>query len=97
MKTNTRSFALRALAIITVLLSVAVIVVAMQSDQQAKISGVSALLVSAACFSIAALFVLSGRAYTRLGNNVEKSTHPVLFWLLTMPFLLGGIRCLFLI
>ena len=86
------------MAIVTVLLAVALAVVAArQPDQHALVSGAPALLGGAACFSIAALFVFSGSVYTRLGYEVKRSAHPVIFWLLILLFLLAGFRCLFLV
>ena len=55
------------------------------------------MLVGIVCFSIAAIFVFSGGVYTRLGYEIKRSVHPVLFWLLIFLFLLAGFRCLFLV
>jgi hypothetical protein len=98
MKTNNRSFALRALAIVATLFAVtAVAFAAMQPDQHALISGVPALLGSVAFFSFAALFVFSGSVPTRFGYEVKKSARPIMFWLLTLLFVLAGFRCIFLV
>lgn len=97
-KPDSRFRVVRALTAVTALLAATTLVaIAMQSDGHAEISGMPAFPGGITLLSSAALFVLSGSVYTRHGAEIGKSSHPVMFRILTALFVIAGVRVLLLI